>query len=83
MSDSEPNFDNERVGRLKDGGLEGDFRPEMFSTAVYDCPSVPRIFSPATLTADSIYARYTRFGKTGEPSAGRMSVPSKVQLMNE
>ena len=33
--------------------------------------------------ADSIYTRYTRFGKTGEPSGGRMSVPSKVQLMNE
>ena len=24
--------------------------------------------------ADSIYTRYTRFGKTGEPSGGRMSV---------
>ena len=33
--------------------------------------------------ADSIYTRYTSFGKTGEPSGGRMSVPSKVQLMNE
>ena len=29
------------------------------------------------------YARYSRFGKTGDPSAGRMSVPSRVQLMNE
>ena len=29
------------------------------------------------------FVRYTRFGKTGEPSGGRMSVPSRVQLMKE
>ena len=29
------------------------------------------------------YLIYARFGKVGEPSGGRMSVPSKVQLMNE
>ncbi len=45
--------------------------------------SVTWCASVVVYPADSIYTRYTRFGKTGEPSGGRMSVPSRVQLMNE
>ena len=60
--------------------------PAMWSTLAPPFMTVPPSHGYSLLPprhADSIYTRYARFGKTGEPSGGRMSVPSKVQLMNE